>query len=68
MFGCYEIIFFSVDEESRNVSFFYMFSNWIQIFDIKIMLSIQANTLSFIVDFTKLKAIPLNIDSPPPCF
>ena len=68
MFGGNEIVFFAVDEESRDKGFLYMLSDWVQVFNVKVMLNRLQITLSFMVDFTKLKAIPLKTDSPPPCF
>ena len=63
-----EVVLLSVDKKSRNICIFHMIANWIQIFYIESMLNKYNNTLSLIVDFKKLKAIPLNTDSPPPCF
>jgi hypothetical protein len=66
MFGHNEIIIFAMYEESWNECFLHMFSNRIQVFDIEIVLYSLRNTLSFIVDFTKLRAILLKTARPPP--
>jgi hypothetical protein len=66
MLGDDEVIVLPVDEESRDEGLLDVV-NWIQFFDVEVMLDMQGFTLSLMVDLMKDKAIPLKIDSPPPC-
>jgi len=66
MFGNNEIVLFAMYEEGRDESLLYMLANGVQILDVKVMLSDPRSTLSLMVDLTKLRAMPLNMESPPP--
>ena len=64
----YEVIFDAVNEKGWNVGLFDMVSDGIQSFYIEIMLIIKGDTFYWMVDFRKLRAMPLKTESPPPCF
>ena len=55
-----------MDEEGRDKCLLHVFAYRIQVLYIEIVLAKHMNTLSLIVDLTKLKAIPLNTANPPP--
>lgn len=63
-----EVIVLAVDEEGWDEGLLDVLSDRVQVLDIEVVLHQTSSTLSFIVDFKKLRAIPLKIDSPPPCF
>jgi hypothetical protein len=67
MFGNNENIVLSMNKECRNISILHM-SNWIEIFNVKMVLDKAIYTFYWIVDLTKEIAIPLKIESPPPYF
>ena len=68
MFGNNEIVLLSMDEKDWNVSFSHVPADWIQILNVEAVLSADLCTLSLIVDLMNIRAIPLKIESPPPCF
>lgn len=67
MLGNYEDIILSVNKESRDVGVLDV-RNWVQLFNTKVVLNVRKATLSLMVDLMNESAIPLKIDSPPPCF
>lgn len=66
MFGNYEDIVLAVNEESRDVSVFDV-GDRVQLFNVEIVLNVRKATLSLMVDLMNESAIPLKIESPPPC-
>lgn len=67
MFGNDEYIVFSVDEKGRDVGVFDV-GNRVQLLNAKVMLNVRKGTLSLMVDLMNESAIPLKMESPPPCF
>ena len=63
-----EIVVLSVNEESWDVGLFDVISDRVEVLDAELVLTQQRNTFYLMVDLRKLRAIPLNIDKPPPCF
>ena len=68
MFGNDEIVIFAVDEECWNIGLFDVLSDRVQILNVKIVLHTNIFTFYLMVDLRKLRAIPLKIERPPPCF
>ena len=68
MFGDDEVVIFAVDEKCWNIGLLDVLSDRVQILNIEIVLHITCCTFYFMVDLRKLRAIPLKIERPPPCF
>jgi hypothetical protein len=66
MLGKNEVVLLAMNEKRGNVCIFYVIYR-VKLLDTKVMLSNVKSTFYLIVDFMKDNAIPLNIDSFPPC-
>lgn len=67
VFGHDEDVVLAVDEKSRNVGVLDV-RNWVQLLNAEVVLNVRKATLSLMVDLMKERAMPLKIESPPPCF